>query len=397
MDRWRSKGLAMTLLALSVTLQSHAQRDTIEDSRRTAIVQSVERVAPAVVTVHVLDIQYERVVDPFIDDFFRSFSFFRPPTRIRERPVRAIGSGFVINREGYIITNYHVVQGVSQIQVTMADRKTVTARLVAHDPKTDLAIIKISAEHKLPVISIGTSSDLMPGEPVVAVGNAYGYEHTVTRGIISALHRTVPINDEQKYHDLIQTDASINPGNSGGPLMNIDGEMIALNVAVRIGAQGIGFAIPIDETMQAAAKLLSTQRLEGFSHGVIGETLTSQKPSKFVVRSVIKDSAAEKSGLQSGDIISKVGETVVERSLDFERALLGHPSGEEIKIQVQRSGEPISISFVINRNSASSTVTNDRVWRELGLKLAPITPQAFRSYHSRYRGGLKVTAVRPDS
>ncbi len=153
------------------------------------------------------------------------------------RRVNGMGTGVVIDPRGYIITNYHVVDGVRDIQVTLAGGERYIARLFARDPETDLAIIKIDPKQEIPVVNIGTSSDLMTGETVIAVGNAFGYEHTVTRGIISALHRSVQVNEAQYYDDLIQTDASINPGNSGGPLLNIDGEMIGINVAVRAGAR----------------------------------------------------------------------------------------------------------------------------------------------------------------
>ena len=151
-----------------------------------------------------------------------------------------MGTGVVVDPRGYIVTNYHVVEGVRQINVTLASGEAHIARLVSHDPETDLAIIKIPTKVAMPLISIGRSDDLMVGEEVIAIGNAYGYEHTHTRGIISALHRTVKVTDSQYYRDLIQTDASINPGNSGGPLLNVDGQMIGINVAVRVGAQGIG-------------------------------------------------------------------------------------------------------------------------------------------------------------
>ncbi len=149
------------------------------------------------------------------------------------RRVNGMGTGVVIDSRGYIVTNYHVVDGVREILVTLADGHRQTAKLVARDLETDLAVIKIDARTPLTEMPLGTSSDLMTGETVIAVGNAYGYEHTVTRGIVSALHRSVQVSDAQFYDDLIQTDASINPGNSGGPLLNIDGEMIGINVAVR--------------------------------------------------------------------------------------------------------------------------------------------------------------------
>src|SRR4029453_4282593 len=208
------------------------------------------------------------------------------------------------------------------------DRKLI-ARLVANDPKTDLAIIKIDTKDPLPVIHFGTSCDLMRGEPVIAVGNAYGYEHTVTRGIISALHRSVQVSDEQKYNDLIQTDASINPGNSGGPLMNIDGDVIGINVAVRVGAQGIGFAIPIDEALEVAARLMSTERLEQTTHGIVGKTVCEPAKRQFVGSPLREGSPAGKAGLKSGDVVTAVSGQKVERGLDVELALLGQQPGDE--------------------------------------------------------------------
>ncbi len=205
----------------------------------------------------------------------------------------------IIDPRGYILTNHHVIDGVKKIEVTLANGKnkeTVIASRVAHDTKTDLAIIKINAGRKLPVITIGTSGDLMIGEPVVAIGNAYGYEHTVTRGIISELHRAVQVSDSQNYHDLIQTDASINPGNSGGPLMNIDGEMIGINVAVRADAQGIGFAIPVDMVMTVAAELLSAEHAT--FHGIV-TTQSEDSPGHCIVEKVDLDSPAGKCGLQA--------------------------------------------------------------------------------------------------
>ncbi len=187
--------------------------------RRSAIVEAVSAARPAVVNIHgrkTVPAEYDTqgAVDA-------------------GHQVNGMGTGILIDPRGYILTNYHVVEGVKRIRATLADGTTAVADLVANDPTTDLAIIKIPEDKPFPVIRVGTSSDVMPGETVVAVGNAYGYEHTVTQGIISALHRSVQVSDYQKYNDLIQTDASINPGNSGGPLLNIDGDMIGINVAVR--------------------------------------------------------------------------------------------------------------------------------------------------------------------
>ncbi|MCG8448677.1 MAG: trypsin-like peptidase domain-containing protein, partial [Pirellulales bacterium] len=189
------------------------------------------------------------------------------------RQVNGMGTGVVIDPRGYILTNHHVVDGVRRINITLAGGQTYVAQIVAYEKKSDLAIIRIRTPSLLPVIHLGTSEDLMEGETVIAMGNAFGYEHTVTTGIISALHRNVQVNETQQYLDLIQTDASINPGNSGGPLLNIDGEMVGVNVAVRAGAQGIGFAIPIDKALEIATRLLSIEKLDNHWHGMTALSL----------------------------------------------------------------------------------------------------------------------------
>jgi serine protease Do len=235
----------------------------------------------------------------------------------------------------------------------------------------------------------------MVGEPVVAVGNAYGYEHTVTRGVISALHRTVQISDAQTYEDLIQTDASINPGNSGGPLLNIEGEMIGINVAVRSGAQGIGFAIPVDTAVDVAAELLSIRRLDNHWHGVVARKVSRGCP-RFVVGQIEENSPAAQVGLQPGDLITAVGSQKVTRALDFERALLGRAPGEQIELVLRRSERPLKLNLVLSTPPPGYQSLEDRVWNVVGLRLKTVSANQFRPLHSRYRGGLRVTSVRPD-
>jgi serine protease Do len=311
------------------------------------------------------------------------------------KQVNGMGTGIVIDSRGYIITNFHVVEGVSNIQVSLHDERTAVARLVAHDPKTDLAIIKIDFPQPLTVIKFGTSCDLMEAEPVVAIGNAYGYEGTTTRGIISALHRTVQVSDEQKYLDLIQTDASINPGNSGGPLLNIDGQVIGINVAVRVGAQGIGFAIPIDEALEVAARLMSVERIDQTTHGIVGKTVFDPEQRTFVVSAVRKDTPASVAGIQAGDVIRQIGGRRIERALDVELALLGRSKDEQIEIEAIRGTEPVSLAISVwNLTRQTRPLLADRVWDTLGVRLANMDEADFRQLHSRYRGGLRVTDVR---
>jgi serine protease Do len=371
---------AGTCLALvSVTWPSdggtRVEAKEISPARVTYVVRAVRDARPAVV-----NIQGQKVVPA------------TPPTASAAaeapRQVNGMGTGVVIDERGYILTNYHVVADVRRIQVTLHDHREFTAELVARDPITDLAIIKIPSKEPLPLIKIGTSADLMEGEPVLALGNAFGYEHTVTRGIISALNRDVQVSDTQAYDDLIQTDASINPGNSGGPLMNVDGEMIGLNVAVRAGAQGIGFAIPVDQVMKVAARLLSIEQLESKWHGLKTEC-AGEPGSPIVVDLVEADSPAETAGLKAGDEIAKVGDITMTRPLDLERALIDMPNGKSVPVIVVRGGERMTMDLSLADRSKS--------WAVLGLELTEEPRGTFQKRNSRYRGGMRVVNVRPGS
>lgn len=366
---------ALCGILISLTSVSHAT-----ELRRSPIVKAVEEAGPSVVNIH-----GRKTLKPDQNDLAST-----------EREVNGMGTGVVIDERGYILTNFHVVDGVVRIQVTLHDGRTLVGRQVAHDTKTDLAIIKVDVPEKLAVIRMGTSSDLLVGESVIAVGNAYGYEHTVTRGIVSALHRPVQVSDTQKYHDLIQTDASINPGNSGGPLMNIDGDVIGINVAVRVGAQGIGFAIPIDEAMDVAAQLLNVERINRLSHGIVGRTERDSTTSRFVVTSVQKGSAAEAAGLRSGDVVVQIDEQPVQRALDFERRLVGRRLGEEVALEIRRGDQALQVALGLGELEDSESVTLARTWEVLGLKLTPMAASAVRQISPRYRGGLKVVAVRSE-
>jgi serine protease Do len=364
-------------VALATLLNSTAGAS---DLRRTAIVRAVEKVRPSVV-----NIRGEKSID--VDDPFGGHD--------SERRVNGMGTGIVIDERGYILTNYHVVEDVQQIQITLVDKKTYIARLTSHDQKTDLAILKIDTSEPLPVIPLGSSTDLMPGEEVIAVGNAFGYEHTVTRGIISALHRTVQVGDTQAYEDLIQTDASINPGNSGGPLLNIDGELIGVNVAVRVGAQGIGFAIPVDKALDIAADLLSTRRIDKTWHGLVLGGATPLSVSQIL--KVELGSPAATANLQPGDIVTRVDGRRVNRAIDFERALLGHKSGEEILLLVRREDKDINTTLVLADAPLASTKGQPTIWRVLGLRLEQVPEERFRLLGARYRGGMEVAEVRENS
>jgi len=367
------------LVTCLCALLSASPRSKASELRRTAIVRAVAGARNSIVNIH-----GQKTLNASFDEFGNPES---------SRQVNGMGTGVVIDTRGYILTNHHVVQGVRRIHVTLASGKTYFARLISYDPKTDLAVIKIDAGRRLPVIKVGTSSDLMTGEEVIAVGNAYGYEHTVTRGIISALHRTVQVSDTQQYEDLIQTDASINPGNSGGPLLNIDGEMIGVNVAVRAGAQGIGFAIPVNRALEVAGRLLSIRRVDQHWHGL--KTKPADPAERGLAVSKVEDgSPASKGGLQPGDVITQIGEHHVNHLLDLERALLGRSSEEELEVTVIRDNRPTKLSMLLGRPPSLPDKEEDPAWKVLGLRVAKISREEFERLNSRYRGGLRILDVR---
>ncbi len=381
--RLECRSLRCRLAFLLVAL--FASPAVASELRNSPIVKAIQDTEPAVVNIH-----GHKTVPA------QNASFGTPPAT---RQVNGMGTGIVIDPRGYILTNYHVVEGVRDIQVSLSDGKTTVARLVTNDPKTDLAIIKIDVKDPLPVVHFGTSCDLMKGEQVIAIGNAFGYEHTVTRGIISALHRNVQVSDEQKYNDLIQCDASINPGNSGGPLLNIDGLVIGINVATRVGAQGIGFAIPIDETLDIAARLVSTETLEKTAHGIVGKTRYEPGHKQFIVGNVRAESPAGKAGLKAGDCLTAIGSHKIESALDVELALLGIKPGHDVEIELMRDSLLQSTKLAVTQLSRTTPKSPlaDRTWNTLGLKLAIMDADEFKSLNTRYRGGLTVLDVRTGS
>ena len=337
------------------------------------------------------------------------------------KKVNGMGTGIVIDERGYIVTNYHVVQDVDTLQVTLMDNTTFPARVVSFDSREDLAVIKITPNKPMIVAPMGTSSDLMLGEDVLAIGNAFGYSHTVTRGIISQLGRDVEVNDEQAYRNLIQIDAAINPGNSGGPLINSDGDVIAINGAIRAGAQKIGFAIPIDDARRTIARLLDIERLHNQFHGVAARDIKSTGDRKLVVDTVLPNSPAAQAGVKPGDVIVQAGPVSVIDGADFERALVGRATGEKVSVTGERSGARETMSLQIAAltggraiagrktiegtmaipnttvRAASSPASRSSAWNTLGLKLGKLDSKPGMLEGQTYSGGMVVSEVRPGS
>jgi serine protease Do len=357
--------------------------------RRTPVVDVVERVKGAVVNIH-----SERTVQgPATEDLFAL-----SPSQHR---VNGMGTGIIIDARGYIITNQHVVEDVNLIRCRLADANSYTAKVVARDPEQDLALLKIDAESPLPVMPFGTASDLMVGESVIAIGNAYGYDHTVTTGIVSAIKRDVTLNKDVSYKQLIQTDAAINPGNSGGPLLNVNGELIGVNVAIRAGAQGIGFAIPVDTMLRVAAELMSTRRRSGTTHGIVGKDKVEVTPQGNCVHSLVVErvdtgTGAAQAGLQRGDVIVQVSDKPVTCALELERALLDRPAGDKVPLLLRRGGSEQHAELVLQAAERSQPSAVDLVWRKLGLRLKAVDNEVLQRVNQNLHGGLAVTDVTAD-
>jgi serine protease Do len=261
-----------------------------------------------------------------------------------------------------------------------------------------LALIKIPAVKELPTIQFGTSSDLMRGETVVAIGNPFGYQNTVTQGIVSALHRDIPVNGTQEYKDLIQTNADINPGNSGGPLLNLDGDVIGINVAVRVGAQGIGFAIPIDSALEVMANLVASIRREPIELGMEMTRSFENGQGKLILRSD-RGEDSNSQALYACDIVEKVNGMPVQTRLDVELALLESRPGDSAELSIARGGttkiQTLQLQGAGPSNSEASVAK--MAWEQIGIRLAPAPLSEVSSINEDYRGGLRITEVRPGS
>jgi serine protease Do len=367
--------------------------------RQTPVVDVVKRVRNAVVNIH-----SERMTRAGGAEEMLALE----PSQNR---VNGMGTGIIIDPRGYIITNQHVVEDVNSLRVRMADGTSLAARVVARDRDADLALLKVDAGVSLAVVPLGTASDLMVGETVIAIGNAYGYEHTVSVGVVSAVGRDVALNKEVSYKALIQTDASINPGNSGGPLLNINGELIGVNVAIRAGAQGIGFAIPVDAVIKSAAGMMDG-KVDGTGLGLgVHDDVHTGNDNGAWQRSVIVDrvdaaSAAGKAGLQRGDVVTRAGDVVVNSSLDLQRGFLEHIAGDHVALVVKRNGVEQKAEVILQSSRATvapvaavptaSVSTDDVVWHKLGVRLRAVAADALVSSNPQLHGGLTVTDVRTD-
>ena len=338
--------------------------------------------------------------DPF-SDFWRRFFGERFPRSPAPSPRRSVGSGFIVDPGGYILTNDHVVEEGQDLIAKLSDGSEHRARVAGRDPKTDIALIKIDVERTLPVVELGDSAALEVGEWVLAIGNPFGLEHTVTSGIVSAKGRRIGAGP---YDNFIQTDASINPGNSGGPLINMRGEVVGVNTAIfsRGGGNiGIGFAIPINMVKGLLSQLKDQGKVTRGWLGVVIEDVNAETAEALgmseargaLVANVAKGSPAEAAGVQVGDVIVGFEGAAVKKSSELSLIVARTPVGRVVDVTIVRNGQRVSVEVQIGRLGDDEVAVTVEDGSALGLTVREMARAFSRSPETRDREGVVVTAV----
>ena len=371
--------LGAAALAVAALSFAASARGVTLPARRNEVVAVVEKVSPAVVNISAE--QTVRRQPTFFDDFFGGYD--AGPRRYN---TKSLGSGTIIDANGIVLTNDHVVSGASKIIATTRSGQEYVCDVVGADQDNDLAVLRIrGAKPGLPVIPMGTSADLMIGETVIAIGNPFGLSNTVTAGVVSAVGRTVPEeNRERVFTDFIQTDASINPGNSGGPLVNVDGQLIGINTAIVGGASGIGFAIPVDRAKRIVEDLLHYGSVRPVWIGVRGRTASSRlggegKPIGYRVTHVEPNSPAASAGIAKNDVIVAIDNRPVETKNDLDTILSGITPGKLITVSVRGGSGVRKLPLRVSQPPAGLWARLLRT--EVGITVAPA------------RGALRITRV----
>lgn len=366
-----------------------------------AFTNLVKVVTPAVVNIST--VSKKKLVQPFLEisPFFGDL-FEEMPSRPRYRKESSLGSGFIINKDGYIITNDHVVRDAESIQVKLSNETIYDAKIVGSDPKSDIAVIKITSKEPLPVAVLGDSDKLQVGQWAIAIGNPFGLDRTVTVGVISATGRSNM--GIETFENFIQTDASINPGNSGGPLLNVNGEVIGINTAIVAAGQGIGFAIPVNMAKQIVEQLIKKGSVTRAWLGVAIQPVTEEIAASFglskakgaLIADVMADSPAEKAGLKQGDILVTFDGKEIKDARQLQLAVAEAPIGKQLVAEIYRDGKPLRVTVQLASGESAAakkprSTKSAATW--LGLEVADLP-------HSKSRAGISgvlVTAVEEES
>lgn len=378
-----------------------------ETDRETAVVKAVRAVSPAVVNISSAYEVRKRSspfsgfgMNPFFEEFFRDFY---DPRFERRQQYTSLGSGVIIDgTKGLILTNAHVIQKTGTIKVILENKLEFEARIVGADPDSDLAVLKIDSANQLPAIKMGSSNDLMIGETVIAIGNPFGFSHTVTTGVISAVNRSIR-TDDRVYHDFIQIDASINPGNSGGPLLNINGDLIGINTAIYAKAQGIGFAIPISKARKIISDLIQYGEVKQAWIGITVQDMDEKLASYLsvsgkkgvIIKSVESQSPAEKAGLKESDIIFSIENKKVNSVADYESAAKSLAAGDTMQARLWRNGKEKTIA--VETKVFPLELAEELAFKLLGIKVDDITKGVRRKYRLATRQGVVISKIKRQS
>jgi serine protease Do len=336
--------------------------------------------------------------DFFGDEFFERFFGENPP---REFPQNSLGSGFIIDEKGYILTNNHVIEKADKIKVRLSDEEEFDAEVVGRDPKTDIALIKIEPTKPLQAVTMGDSDKLQVGEWLIAIGNPFGLEHTVTAGIVSAKGRVI---GSGPYDDFIQTDASINPGNSGGPLINMRGEVVGISTAIIAGGQGIGFAIPINMAKQILLQLKEKGEVTRGWLGVMIQRVTPELAKQFgleksegaLVAQVMEDSPAEKAGIKREDIIIEFDDKKIHKMTELPKIVANTPIGKRVDVKVIRQGREKKLNVEVAELKEEKVAKAGEFTTEkaLGITVQDLTPEIAKHLGISEKAGILVSEVK---
>ncbi len=403
---------ALSLVILGLSLPAGAQQGP--DFHTPAnFTELAKKVSPAVVNIRTVKVtqgggrvfrHFQRPFgggenDPF-GDFFEKFFGGEGPQRDFKQ--RSLGSGFIIDSAGYIVTNNHVIEDADQIVVKLDDGEEYEGEIVGRDPNTDLALIKIEAGRELPAIPMGDSANLDVGQWVVAIGSPFGLEYTVTAGIVSAKGRVI---GSGPYDDFIQTDASINPGNSGGPLINMRGEVIGINTAIIASGQGIGFAVPVNMAKDVISQLRKHGEVTRGWLGVaiqdlneeIAEYYGIEKSQGVLITEVFEGDPAYKAGIRPQDVLISVNGQKIDSTRELTRMVAGIGVGEKAKVTVIRNGKKETFSVRIAKRDESRLITQgpseEKTGSELGIRVADLTPEIARRFNINDAQGVVVVEV----
>jgi Do/DeqQ family serine protease len=392
-------------LAWSLTM---ASPQAWASARENEIVRAVRRVSPAVVNIS-LEYEIRKRISPFpnfnnplVDEFFKDFL---DPGVERRYKRNSLGSGVVLDGgRGYILTNAHVVAKTGTVTIALNDEREYQARIVGTDPESDLAVLQVESGDPLPGIRMGDSGDLMIGETVIAIGNPFGFSNTVTTGVISAVNRSFRA-DDRTYYDFIQTDASINPGNSGGPLLNVDGDLIGINTAIYAGAQGIGFAIPINRARRIVNDLIHYGEVVHPWIGITVQDLDSNLQHYLrltaargvVVADVEADSPASRAGIREGDVVTAIDGHPVANVDSYHARMRDVAPGEplELALLTEERARRVALQSALFPMERAPALAFSLLGIEVGPLERPATPSPDGG--SRAESGVVITRVRPGS